>query len=227
MKNDQQNQAEELFFQTDLTKTEIADAVGVSRRTVHYWVQQNHWNEIRLASAAMPTYLAGNCYLILARLQESILARTDSPITMQEVNAIYKLSGIIAKLQKRGALSENLETLTQFMEFTQHNNPQLAEDLQPVLSAYVGQAAADGAPRKHTPPVRKEDPTEAQLDSDDLAAWQELLQSIDEQHKTKPYQPAPEKVTKEPAKQTTTKTTSGSTQHLNRAARRALARKAA
>jgi DNA-binding XRE family transcriptional regulator len=225
MKTEQQKQAEELFFQTDLTKTEIAEAVGVSRRTIHYWVRENHWNEIRLASGAMPTYLAGNCYLILARLQESILARTDSPITLQEVNAIYKLSGTIAKLQKRAALSENLETLTHFMDFAHDHDPQLAHDVQPLVSTYIDHSAGNAAPAMSTPPIRRQNPDEAQLDNEDLAAWEEVLKSIDDIHRTQSYQPQPAS----PGKKTVAEPASkpASTQHLNRAARRALARKAA
>ncbi len=224
MKTEQQKQAENLFFQTNLTKTEIADAVGVSRRTVHYWVQQNHWDAIRQASRSMPTFLAGNCYLILAQLQNSILSRTDAPITMQEVNAIYKLTNTISKLNGKGSFSQNLEALTHFMEFTESQNPALTDELQPVVAAYAGQQAAGQQPISFTPPPPRESPEEQQLDLEDLAAWaaSELKEFAPES--------APNPVTPPAAKPATTAKSGAMpppSPHLNRAARRAMARKAA
>lgn len=235
MKTEQQKQAETLYFQTSLSKTEIAEAVGVSRRTLHYWVQQNNWDAIRQASCAMPSFLAGNCYLILAQLQNSILSRTDAPVTMPEVNAIYKLATTISKLNAKGALSEQLEALTHFMEFTERFDPALAGALQPVLSAYAGHSAAPQQVGFTSPPPQQS-AEEHQLDLRDQAAWQEELAS------TKSSAPSPAPVvsgslhpSSAPARIPATPVTgnvSASTPvrpaaPLNRAARRAMVRAAA
>jgi len=176
MKAEQQKQAESLFFQTNLSKTEIAQIIGVSRRTLHYWVQQNHWDRIRESAQVMPTALAGNCYLILARLQDSILSpeRADKPVTLQEVNTMHRLTLTISKLNKRGALNENLEMMTYFMEYIHNANPRMAELLKPVVDEFIRTRAAEysvSAPL--STPFKKEDPTEAQLDLEDIAAWAE------------------------------------------------------
>lgn len=225
MKTDQQKQAETLYFQTGLTKTEIAQAVGVSRRTLHYWVRQNHWDTIRESSRAMPVYLAGNCYIILARLQENILSRTDSPVTVQEVNAMYKLTSTIDRLNKRGALSEQLETLTHFMEFTHNFDPQLAGDLQPVVGAFVSAQAAEKPMDGHVS-APGEDPVEKQMDLEDLAAWQAGEQAamvtgapVDAGH----LKQTPAQAKQAPKPGTMPPPSPG----LNRAARRAMARAAA
>ncbi|MBX2906271.1 MAG: hypothetical protein KF744_09555 [Taibaiella sp.] len=230
MKADQQKQAETLFFQTNLSKTEIAEAVGVSRRTVHYWVQQNHWDAIREGSRAMPTLLAGNCYLILARLQQSILCREDEPVTIQEVNAIYKLTTTITKLNKNGSFSENLEALTHFMDFVESYDAKVADDLQPVIAAYAGHSAVPKT-QEYPQPARREDAFERQLDEEDLAAWaavqeiasQSPLQSAND------MRPVPNAAKPEsPGVGNTEKPkTPPPAPHLNRAARRAMARSAA
>ena len=225
MKTEQQKQAENLYFQTNLSKTEIAEAVGVSRRTMHYWVQQNHWDAIRQASRSMPTLLAGNCYLILAQLQNSILSRTDAPVTTQEVNAIYKLATTIAKLNAKGAFSENLEALTHFVEFTENFDPALSADLQPVVAAYARHSAAAQQPVSFTPPPPRESPEEQQLDLEDLAAWAAEMElagvASSPLTKTAPAHTATA------GKAPTAPAAKPSTQHLNRAARRAMARAAA
>ena len=53
MKTDQQKQAEELFFQTNLTKTEIAEAVGVSRRTIYNWISAGKVEYVRTAGGSI------------------------------------------------------------------------------------------------------------------------------------------------------------------------------
>jgi len=175
MKAEQQKQAESLFFQTNLSKTEIAQIIGVSRRTLHYWVQQNNWDRIRESARVMPTALAGNCYLILARLQDSILSpeRADKPITLQEVNTMHRLTLTIGKLNKRGALNENLELMTYFLEFAHNHDPRMAEVLKPVVNEFIRTRAAEYSVSAPLSVPVKEDPTEALLDLEDIAAWAE------------------------------------------------------
>jgi transposase-like protein len=173
MKAEQQKQAESLYFQTGLSKTEIAQIIGVSRRTVHYWVRHNHWDRIREAAQVMPVALAGNCYLILAKLQESILSedRADKPVTLQEVNAMHRLTITIGKLKDRGTLNENLEMMTTFMEYVNKTNPPLADVFGPVVKDYIRSRAGElSVPTVASLPI-KEDPAEALLDQQDIAAW--------------------------------------------------------
>jgi hypothetical protein len=173
MKAEQQKQAESLYFQTSLTKTEIAQIIGISRRTLHYWVRHNHWDRIRENAEVMPLALAGNCYCILAKLQESILSpdRADKPVTLQEVNAMHRLTMTIGKLKDRATLNENLEMMTYFMEFVHSANPSMAEDLKPVVNDYIKSRASAQSMPIMAPTSVKEDPTEARLDLEDLAAW--------------------------------------------------------
>ena len=47
MKQEQQQQAQNLYFQTDLSKAEIASMLGISRRTLCYWVPDYNWDHIK------------------------------------------------------------------------------------------------------------------------------------------------------------------------------------
>jgi DNA-binding XRE family transcriptional regulator len=181
MKNEQQKQAENLYFQTDLSKTEIAKTIGVSRRSVHYWVHDNNWEYIKKCTQTMPVQLAQNCYFIMAKLQESILSgdRAGQPVTMQEVNAMYKLTMTINKLKDRSTLSENLQVMAGFMEHVKSSSPVTAAALQPVVNDYIDvqarkQSSSDMPPnfsaRGHIP-VKQEDHIEAMLDLEDIKAW--------------------------------------------------------
>jgi hypothetical protein len=249
MKAEQQKQAESLYFQTSLTKTEIARIIGISRRTVHYWVRHNHWDRIRESAQVMPVALAGNCYCILAKLQESILSpdRAGKPVTLQEVNAMHRLTMTISKLKDRATLNENVEMMTYFMDFVHKADPAMAEELKPVINNYIksragAQALPDMTAMAHAP--INEDPSEARLDLEDLASWEKdnnkAIDAVDPapaQTATKPAAPQARKqdtnvaihgkpevagtVSKVPPAH------SRDVKHTNRAARRLAARMAA
>lgn len=125
------------------------------------------------------------------------------------------------------ALLSNHYRIKDMLEFANSvaGYEQLAHDLQPIVSAYIDQSTANATPHKPAPPVRQENPDEAQLDSEDLATWEEVLRSVDDIYKTPPQQPRPEAIGK--TQPTNPKAKPAPSQHLNRAARRALARKAA
>ncbi len=40
MNNTLQAQAQKLFFQSDLSMTEISEMLGIPRRTLHYWIRE-------------------------------------------------------------------------------------------------------------------------------------------------------------------------------------------
>jgi len=183
MKQEQLQQAQHLYFQTDLSKSEIASMLGISRRTIHYWAQYNQWERIKKSAAHMPAALAENCYFIMAKIQEDILseAHATKPVTFQEVSSLYKLTLTINKLQKRSPLNETLEMGTHFMEFVNQQNPEAADFIKPYIDGYITSRAKDQSKRitpaktkeQATVKTKDEDDKEAQLDLEDLRYWAE------------------------------------------------------
>ena len=180
MKQEQQQQAEHLYFQTDLSNTQIAEAIGISRSTLHCWVRENNWEHLKRSGAAMPSLIAGNCYQIMAQLTEHILSdeRKDKPVTREEVESMYKLTLTINKLKARVALNESMETFTGFTEHLHNTSPDLADGIKPFISSYIATCAAtrtsDMKPKKAFKPVptsEEQDQMEAMLDAEDIAAW--------------------------------------------------------
>ena len=178
MKQEQMQQAQHLYFQTDLSKTEIASMLGISRRTIHYWAHDNQWDHIKKSAASMPSLLAGNCYFIMAKMQQDILSeeRQDKAPTYQEVNALYKLTLTINKLQNRCSLNETLEMGTHFMEFVNQQSPQAADLIKPFLDSYIASRAkvqtSQFIPAKpnddHQASSKEQQEGEALLDLEDL-----------------------------------------------------------
>ena len=183
MKLDQQQQAHRLYFQTDLSKTQIADAVGISRRSLHNWIRDNHWEQIKRNAEVIPSFIAENCYQVLGNLTGHLLSadRLGQPATIQEVNAIYKLTLTINKLKAKNTLNESMETLAWFTESVERKDPELAQKLQPHLDEYITARAAKGTTQywqskiaavdKHTQPHTEATDAEMRLDMEDLMAW--------------------------------------------------------
>lgn len=183
MKLDQMQQAQRLFFQTDLTKTEIAQTIGVSRSTLHYWVQQQNWEKLKRSAECIPVFLAENCYQILGNYTNYLLSeeRWDTPPTPQEVNSMYKLTLIINKLKKRSTLNESMESFALLTESICDGDPELAIKVQPYIDNYISARAAQN-PYQYRPskineqgfiptPDKTTGETEAKLDAADRLAW--------------------------------------------------------
>ncbi len=225
MKQEQLQQAQNLYFQTDLSKTEIASMLGISRRTIHYWAHDNQWDTIKKSAASMPSMIAQNCYFIMAKMQEDILSeeRRDKAPTYQEVNALYKLMLTINKLKSRATLNETLEMGTHFMEFVNDQSPEAADLIKPFIDGYVA-SRANAQSKQFTPakpggdqlvPTKEAQDQEALLDLEDLAYWNENPAEA----------PTPEAIAfKTTVPKPSSKPIPKPGIHLNRAQRRLLAR---
>ncbi len=139
MKNDEKLMAEQLFYQSDLTKTQIADCIGINRRTLTTWINDNQWDRTRTSARHMPSLLAENVYMVIAHLTNSILSedRINRPITDTESKILHRLILDVSKLKNRATLNENLEMMRYFMEFVQSKDPDAVGTIQPFVSEYI------------------------------------------------------------------------------------------
>lgn len=181
MKQEQQHQAERLFFQTDLSKTQIAQTLGISRRTLHHWIRDNNWERLKACAAYVPSFISENCYHIMGQLTEHILSpeRADKPVTREEVDNLHKLAITIGKLKNRSTLNESMEMFAHFSEGLNATAPALAKEVEPHIESFIASRASFSrtaiAPQvKPTPAPNKptaQQLTEEQLDLEDMLAW--------------------------------------------------------
>lgn len=133
MKSHQQQEARELYLSTDMTKTEIAEAIGVHRSTVHLWVSQGEWSRMKYCARHLPSLISEKCYFILGDLADSILDR-QKRADVKDAETIYKLISGISKLKARTTSNEGMEMFTHFMEKLSGKDPQLARSLRPHIA---------------------------------------------------------------------------------------------
>lgn len=184
MKIEQQQQARHLYFQTDLSKSEIANMIGVSRTSLHAWVREQEWDRLKKSAQHMPALVAENCYLIMAKLQESMLSelRFMKPPTPDEINMLSKLTLSIRRLTKRSALNESMELNNHLMEYVNREHPEMSEAIQPIINGFLKHRSKvqphqfmsskfNDEGRIPTPGTHPD--IEKQLDLQDLMDWSE------------------------------------------------------
>ena len=181
MITEQQANAKSLYFQTNLSVTQIAEVLKLSRRTLHYWIRTKNWDRIKQSAAIMPTMVAESCTLMIARLSENILSedRMMKPCTHIEANTMYKLALTAGKMRTRATLSENLEMLGFFMDHVNKQSPEMATAFVPFVESYISSRAAINI-NQLTPehfnelgfiPRTEKDNTETKLDLQDIMEW--------------------------------------------------------
>ena len=117
MIEDKKSHARGLYFQTQLSQQEIADRVGVNRKTLYLWINEEKWQEARLAAAQSPTILLHQYYQQLININEFIAARTDSPFpTPKEADVIRKISSVIKQLSTKVNLGTMVEVFNLFTD---------------------------------------------------------------------------------------------------------------
>jgi DNA-binding XRE family transcriptional regulator len=117
MLEDKKSHARGLYFQTQLSQQEIADRVGVNRKTLYLWINEEKWQEARLAAAQSPTILLHQYYQQLININEFIAARTDSPFpTPKEADVIRKISSVIKQLSTKVNLGTMVEVFNLFTD---------------------------------------------------------------------------------------------------------------
>lgn len=169
MNTELQTKAKRLYLHTDLSKTEIANALGLPRRTLHYWIKEHNWEYQKQSAAHMPVLIAENCYHILANYTDQLLApeRKDEMISLREVNTIHRLSTAICKLKNSATLNEKMEILSNFSDALNNKSPEMAKAIAPFVSDYLaaGAAASLSVPRLQPFPLTPEElEIENQLD---------------------------------------------------------------
>jgi DNA-directed RNA polymerase specialized sigma54-like protein len=139
MKNEQQQQAKHLYFQSGLNKSQIADTLGVNRRTVMLWVQQGNWDRLKMSAQHLPAMVTEKCYYVLDHYLTNLLAANGAISTFgtKEASAINQLATAIKKVRTRSAVNESMEMMSFFLDDVRRKDPTMAEAIMPFIEQYI------------------------------------------------------------------------------------------
>lgn len=135
---EKQQQAHDLYFNTDKTQQEIADILDVNRRTIYLWVKQGRWAEMKAAARQMPSIIQQNLYNYINAVSDKINKRDedDRCPTMEEVEKMRKLLNMANSIKKQhtGAYMEAFQELRLFIY---NRDSAFAKELAGHIDAYV------------------------------------------------------------------------------------------
>ena len=139
MKNQQKEEAQNLYFQTDMSKSEIAEKVGVNRKTILFWSQQNNWDKLRKSARNMPSLVAEKCYYLIDQYASHLLV-DGTPMrnfSLKDAQVLHLLATTIKKLKNRNTLNESMEMFNFFLDRLNQRNPGMAEQIAPHIEEYI------------------------------------------------------------------------------------------
>jgi|GEM_PF-4033934 len=115
MSQDKKQEAFHLYFQSDLNQQQIAQRIGINRKTLWSWIREGQWRRARHIAATAPSVLVQQYYDQLLHLNEHIATRTDMPYpTPAEADVMRKLSGVIKNTRTMCGPGEMIEIFSLF-----------------------------------------------------------------------------------------------------------------
>ncbi len=199
MKTQEQQRAFNLFMQTNLTKTEIADQLGVNRRTIYQWSVQGDWDVLRKSARTMPSIIGQKLYHIFGHFTDHILIRQAAyqTVTKDEAYTLHKLVSALGMIRSRNILSETMESFTGLLEQVKEKDEELAQKILPHVEDYI---TAGAAPRHYSMVLEGYNPDgtlpfpqkELMDRDDDFREWSALREEYEDERRAaeKKEQPA-------------------------------------
>jgi uncharacterized protein YjcR len=124
MKSLEHAQARNLFFQTDLTQTEIANLIGISGKTLSLWAKEGQWRKLKRLANQAPSVMINEMYDELSRINQTIKSREPGSqfATRAEAEIRRKILASIKYIQTQVSPNAHSESLLNFTEFVLARN---------------------------------------------------------------------------------------------------------
>ncbi len=98
MKNHQKQQAFNLYLSSEYTNVQIAEMVGVNRRTIMLWARQGGWQRQRELHLKLPGLLLERSYRLADEFTSGLLHGKSGPIGLNHAKTIHYLANGISIL---------------------------------------------------------------------------------------------------------------------------------
>jgi|GEM_PF-1470792 len=145
MTTTKQQQAHDLYFHSGLSQQQIADKVGINRKTLYDWRQQGKWLRAKCAAANAPMVLVEQYYGQLAALNLDIADRGNLFPSKDEASIITKLTSAVRTVRRQGKThAETIEVFSNFSEMLRDKDPELNDKLAGYIDEFLTTTAEGG-----------------------------------------------------------------------------------
>lgn len=138
-KLDKKGIAKALYLNGEYTQEEIAEKVGVTRKTVNTWIKADNWEELKANLTITTTAIIGQFNRQIAEINKTILAREDGKRfpTPAEADSLLKIANAIKKLENEAGIAETIGVAMKFLAWMQPIAPQEALIFNKLFDTYI------------------------------------------------------------------------------------------
>lgn len=124
---------------TVYTQQEIADKVGISRKSLSKWIADEKWNELRVSLTMTKEQAVKRLYKQLEDINFLIESREkgERHATPSESDTISKISSAIDKLQTEVGIKEVVNVSTKVIEFVRKYDLEKAKMIADIFDQYI------------------------------------------------------------------------------------------
>lgn len=130
--------AKSLFLHENLTQQEIADRVGVTRRSITRWKEDGKWDDLKVSITITKEEQLKNLYNQLKAINEEIAGRKEKRFaTSAEADIITKLANAIEKMEGDIGVSDMISASKKFLTWIRKSDLAKAQELTPLFDAFI------------------------------------------------------------------------------------------
>ena len=139
------NRAYELFMNTNMSYSEIADAVGVGNDTIGGWSSRYSWKQTKAANSMTKEK---NISMMLAHMNNLLEFISSRPKSEQfpnsdESDRILKWSKTIDQLSGRTSLPDYFNAVSEFLKHLHTIKPEMAKTVADIAKQFLQQKTRD------------------------------------------------------------------------------------